>query len=115
MAWKDPDGSQAQSTISPIAGNLRQLYVNGRWALNLTWATNRSLPAVLVGCYLLLSALPAAQALATRGVIDTAVTQLRARSTTLRPMVIWLVFLFVATLIEGLNRLAQDFTMRRLE
>ncbi len=116
MAQKMNAGdSEVHPAILPIAGNLRQLFINGRWALNLTWSTNRGLTATLVGCYLLLSALPAAQALATRGVIDTAVNQLRARSTSLRPMVIWLVFLFVATLTEGLNRLAQDFTMRRLE
>jgi ATP-binding cassette, subfamily B, bacterial len=30
-------------------------------------------------------------------------------------MFAWLIFAFVATLLDGLNRLAQDFTMRRLE
>lgn len=100
---------------APIAGSIRQLFSNARWALKLTWTTNPGLTASLVAMYLLQSILPAAQALATRGVINVAVNQLRSRDTTLRPMVAWLIFAFVATLLDGLNRLAQDFTMRRLE
>ena len=68
-----------------------------------------------LGIYLVQSILPAAQALATRGVIDTAVSQLRTGSVVLRPMLGWLLIAFVATLADGLNRLAQDYSSRRLE
>jgi len=112
---KNPDAAEERSATLPIAGSMRQFVTNARWALNLTWATSSGLTAALVAIFLLQSALPAAQALATRGVIDTAVNQLRSGRTALRPMVIWLAFAFVATFIDGLNRLAQDFTMRRLE
>ena len=115
MARKNPDGSRGETAISPITSSVRQLFTNGRWALDLTWATNRGLTTTLVVSYFLQSSVPAAQALAARGLIDSAVRQLRSGSTSLRPMVVWLIFAFVATLVEGLNRLAQDFTMRRLE
>jgi ATP-binding cassette subfamily B protein len=115
MMRKNPDAAEERSATLPIAGSMRQFVTNARWALNLTWATSSGLTAALVAIFLLQSALPAAQALATRGVIDTAVNQLRSGRTALRPMVIWLAFAFVATFIDGLNRLAQDFTMRRLE
>jgi ATP-binding cassette subfamily B protein len=115
MMRKNPDAAEERSATLPIAGSMRQFVINARWALNLTWTTSSGLTAALVAIFLLQSALPAAQALATRGVIDTAVSQLRSGRTALRPMVIWLAFAFVATFIDGLNRLAQDFTMRRLE
>ena len=103
------------AAAAPIAGSIRQLLSNARWALNLTWTSNPGLTGRLIGSYLLQSAIPAAQALATRGVIDVAVAQLRSRSTALRPMVAWLIFAFVATLADGLNRLSLNLTMRRLE
>ena len=115
MTQANPGADEDKPTTSPITGSIRQLLSNARWALSLTWSTNPGLTSSLVGIYLLQSILPAAQALATRGVIDVAVNQLRSRSTTLRPMVMWLIIAFVATLADGLNRLAQDFTMRRLE
>jgi ATP-binding cassette, subfamily B, bacterial len=103
------------AAAAPIAGSIRQLLSNARWALNLTWTSNPGLTGSLIASYLLQSAIPAAQALATRGVIDVAVAQLRSRSTALRPMVAWLIFAFVATLADGLNRLSLNLTMRRLE
>lgn len=112
---KNPGADEERSAPLPIAGSMRQFVTNAKWALNLTWTTSSGLTAALVAIFLLQSTLPAAQALATRGVIDTAVSQLRSGRTALRPMIIWLAFAFVATFIDGLNRLAQDFTMRRLE
>jgi ATP-binding cassette, subfamily B, bacterial len=115
MAVKDPGGAKLRTPSLPIAGNLLRLLSNARWALKLTWTTNRVLTVALVGIYFLQSILFAAQALATRGVIDTAVGQLRTGSVVLRPMLAWLTLAFVATLADGLNRLAQDYSSRRLE
>jgi len=115
MAVKDPGGTNRSLASLPIAGNMRRLLANARWALALTWTTNPVLTAALVGIYLVQSILPAAQALATRGVIDTAVGQLRTGSVVLRPMLAWLTLAFVATLADGLNGLAQDYSSRRLE
>ena len=115
MVVKDPRSANPGTPNLPSAGNVRRLLANARWALALTWATNRLLTAALVGLYLLQSILPAAQALATRGVIDTAVGQLRTGSMVLRPMLAWLTLAFVATLADGLGGLAQDYSSRRLE
>jgi hypothetical protein len=93
---------------------LRQLLLNARWALTLTPTINRVLTAVLVVIYLLQSILPAAQALATRGVIDSAVRQLRTANLALGSMGPWLIFAFIATLADGFVRLAQDYNSRRL-
>ncbi len=46
---------------APIAGSIRQLFSNARWALKLTWTSNPGLTAGLVAMYLLQSTLPAAQ------------------------------------------------------
>jgi len=94
---------------------MRQLFVNARWALNFTWSTNRVMTIALVILYLILSVLPAAQALATKGVIDAAMRQLRSGHVGLGAMGPWLIFAFVATLSDGLVRLAQDYNSRRLE
>lgn len=94
---------------------MRQLLLNARWALNFTWTTNRVLTAALVLIYLAQSILPAAQALATRGVIDAAVRQLRTGKIALGSMGPWLIFAFIATLADGLLRLVQDYNSRRLE
>ena len=115
MTRKDPGGAEGWSAAAPSAGSMRSFFANAGWALNLIWTTNPGLTASLVAIYLLQSTLPAAQALATRGVINTAVSQLRTGSAALRPMVAWLLFAFLATIADGLSRLAQGFTMRRLE
>jgi ATP-binding cassette subfamily B protein len=104
-----------RSSRVPTVGSMRQLLVNARWALNFTWSTNKGLTAALLAIYLVQSIVPAAQALATRGVIDAAVTQLRSRDIALGAMAPWLIFAFAATLIDGLNRIAQDYTARRIE
>nr|UXE46219.1 lipid A export ATP-binding/permease protein MsbA [uncultured bacterium] len=94
---------------------MRQLLTNGRWALTFTWRCNRALTIALVILYVVQSILPAAQALATRGVIDSAVSQLRTSRMALGLMAPWLVFAFVATLAEGIVRIAQDYGSRRIE
>jgi ATP-binding cassette subfamily B protein len=108
-------GETRRRSPIPTAGSVRQLLVNARWALTLTWTTNRVLTAALLVIYLLQSILPAAQALATRGVIDSAVRQLRTGKFALGSMGPWLIFAFIATLADGLIRLAQDYNSRRLE
>jgi ATP-binding cassette subfamily B protein len=91
------------------------LVENVRWALRVAWETNSVLLALYVGLQITQGFIPAAQALATRGLINTAVAQLRVRSSDLWPIVPWLVLTFAATLAGGLCRLCQDFTSKRLE
>jgi ATP-binding cassette subfamily B protein len=99
----------------PTTGSIRQLIVNARWALNFTWKSNRALTAAMVLTYVVQSVLPAAAALATKGVIDSAMKQLHSGNIGLGSMKPWLIFAFVATLADGLFRLAQDYSSRRLE
>src|ERR1700730_6410414 len=110
--WKE---SRRRMTKVAAAGNVRQLLVNARWALNFTWTTNRALTAAMLVTYVVQSFLPAAQVLATKGVIDTAVRQLRTGTIGLGSMGPWLVFAFIATLADGLIRLAQDYSSRSPE
>jgi ATP-binding cassette subfamily B protein len=93
----------------------RSLLENGQWALATTWATNRFLTALLVIVQTVLGALPAGQALVTRGLINAAVTEVRSRGGGLRPILPWLVLTFIVTISEGVLRLLQDFGSRRLE
>ena len=88
---------------------------NARWALATTWETNCVLTGALIGLQVVQGVLPAGQALATRGLINAAVVQVRARNAGLGPIVPWLLLTFLVTLAEGLCRLLQDFTSRRLE
>jgi ATP-binding cassette, subfamily B, bacterial len=91
------------------------LLENARWALATTWETNRALTAVYIGLQTVQGLLPAVQALATRGLINAAVSQVRAQNALLRPVVPWLLMTFIFTIAEGLCRALQDFTSRRLE
>ena len=58
---------------------------------------------------------PAVQALATRGLINSAVRQVRAHNALLRPVAPWLLSIFILTIAEGICRVLQDFISRRLE
>jgi ABC-type bacteriocin/lantibiotic exporter with double-glycine peptidase domain len=88
---------------------------NARWALATAWETNRFLTTVFIGLQTVQGVLPAGQALATRGLINAAVGQVRTQSGGLRPMVPWLLLAFIVTIAEGFCHLLQDFTSRRLE
>ncbi|HLI78876.1 MAG TPA: hypothetical protein VKV03_02770, partial [Candidatus Binataceae bacterium] len=112
MAQRD---ARRRNSVRLPTGNMRQLFVNARWALSFTWNCNRLLTGALIAFYLVQSVVPAAQALATRGVIDSAMRQLAAGHLALGKMAPWLVFAFIATLSDGLIRLVQDYSSRRLE
>jgi ATP-binding cassette subfamily B protein len=91
------------------------LFKIARWALATTWATNRLMTATFIGLQSVQGVLPALQALATRGLIDSAVGQVRAHRAVLRPVIPWLVLTFVLTIAEGICRVLQEFVSRRLE
>ena len=95
----------------PIPGSLRSLLANGRWALGVTWAANPRLTAALIGMHALQSVLPAAQALAVRGLINGAV----AGGNGFASVLPWLLLALVATLAEGTSRLYEEFVTRRLQ
>jgi len=94
---------------------MRPLLQNARWALNFAWKSNRTLTLAMLVAYLVMSVLPAAIALATKGVIDSAVRQLHAGTLGLGAMGPWLILAFIATLGDGMVRIAADYSARRLE
>ena len=95
--------------------SIRQLLHNARWALDFTWKTNRLLTLALVSAYAVQSVMPATIAVATKEVIDRAVGQLHGGRMSLGPIAPWLIFAFVATLADGLIRIGQDYSSRRME
>jgi hypothetical protein len=60
------------------------LFRIARWAVATTWGTNRALTATYIGLQAVQGVLPALQALATRGLIDSAVSQVRVHNESLR-------------------------------
>ncbi len=107
------NGSRPEhSDSSASAGSLR---VNGSWALGLTWATNRALTAAFIAMYLIEGGLPAVQALATRGLINSALRGMKHQGTSLRMVLPSLLVLLAATIAEALSRLFRDFAGQRLE
>ncbi|HLX38649.1 MAG TPA: ABC transporter ATP-binding protein, partial [Candidatus Binataceae bacterium] len=69
----------------------------------------------MVSAYVVQSMMPAAIALATKGVIDTAVRQLHVGNMHLGRLGPWLIFAFAATLTDGLNRIGLEYSARRME
>jgi ATP-binding cassette subfamily B protein len=86
-----------------------------RWAVATTWRTNPPLTATVMALQTVQGILPAAQALATRGLINSAVAQVRANHGALKPIIPWLVLTFAMTIGEGVCRVILDFASRRLE
>jgi ATP-binding cassette, subfamily B, bacterial len=107
--------ARAKGQLIPAAISIRQLLLNARWALEFTWKSNRALTLAQVSAYAVQSVMPAAIALATKGVIDSAVRQLHNGRMSLGSMAPWLIFAFVATLTDGLIRIGQDYSSRRIE
>ncbi len=91
------------------------LFRIARWAVATTWGTNRALTATYIGLQVVQGVLPALQALATRGLIDSAVSQVRIHNASLRTVAPWLSVIFALTIAEGICRVLQDFVSRRLE
>jgi len=91
------------------------LFRIARWAVATTWGTNRALTATYIGLQAVQGVLPALQALATRGLIDSAVSQVRVHNESLRTVAPWLSVIFALTITEGICRVLQDFVSRRLE
>jgi ATP-binding cassette subfamily B protein len=109
----EPQG--ALGSFAGPTGSFRSLLQNVRWALNMAWATNKGLTVTFVAIFLVQSFLPAVQALATRGLINTAVHQVRIHRAGLRPVLPWLLVALAAMLVEGLARVFQSFAYQRLE
>jgi ATP-binding cassette, subfamily B, bacterial len=107
------NGSLAKRSDSTASAG--SLHENGRWALSLTWGANRSLTAAFIAMNLMQGVVPAVQAIATRGLINSALRGINDHGTSLRVVLPWLLVALAATIADALSRLFRDFASQRLE
>jgi len=98
-----------------IASHLVSIWRNTHWAWLQAWKVNRFLTMWLTAALFVQSVIPAAQALALRGLINAAVLGSRHKLDAMAQLLPWLVFTFAAALLDGLNRTGQDYANQRLE
>lgn len=96
------------------ATSIRSFLDTAPWALRETWRISSRLLAGIAAAALLAGLLPAALALAARGLIDATVTQLGSGSPALSPILPWLILGMVLTVAEALLRLVRDYMSARL-
>jgi len=99
----------AAETIS-----LRDLWQNARWAIALTWATNRTLMIGLVGTTLLASLVPAGTALVARSLVNAVVGLIKGTTVGVTAVVPWLALGLGLALIDALVGLSGAFIEQRL-
>ena len=105
--FSHPDRSIADQT-SPLLANLR-------WALGLTWATNRRMLGGVFAISLLGGLVPSALAVVAKGLIDAAMLQINSTTPRIEPILPWIAAGLMLTLGEGAIRLFKPFLLRRLE
>ena len=105
--FSDPERSIADQT-SPLLANLR-------WALRLTWATNRRMLGGVFVSALLGGLVPAALALVAKGLIDAVMLEINSTLPRIEPILPWIAAGLILTLVEGAIRLSRPFLLRRLE
>lgn len=91
--------------------NLRQLWINGRWALAFSWHTAKHLLILLVLVIISLSLVPAGLALTVRGLVDAIAAG--ADSADLTAVWFWLIAGFIVTLVDVLAGFAHTYLIQR--
>ena len=94
--------------------NIRDLWLNVRWALKRTWSTNATLTAGLIGVTLIQSLTPAGLALTARGLINAVTTDLNTRTNDISILLLWLGLGLGLTLAETMSRVANKYLTLRL-
>ncbi len=104
----------------PAEGNpsldfgLRKLWQDALWALKLTWATQRPLSVVLAISTLIDSLVPAAAALAARGVVNAALHALTKKTPALPLILPWLLAALGLALVDLAMNIWQGYISQRL-
>src|SRR5262249_9124954 len=102
------------NSLDSLRTSLRELLDSARWAMRLAWATNSGLLAAVAAVSLTRGVVPAAMALAARGLVNATVTAVRSGVVDLAAIAPWLLLGFVFTLLEALAGLASRFFSQRL-
>lgn len=100
-------GSKISDKFSEI--KIRDFINTARWAFKLNWSVSRSLTLGLVVSTFLSSLMPAAAALAGRGLVNTLVELVSDRSEGINALIPWLLFGLVATIIQAISNSLRRF------
>jgi ATP-binding cassette, subfamily B, bacterial len=95
--------------------NLRLLLQTARWALHLTWSSHRRLMTPIVTITLARSLMPAALALAVRGLINAVAAVIGGDVTHTNEIMLWLALGLIITLIDTVGDFGHKFFIQRLD
>ncbi|MBX3025826.1 ABC transporter ATP-binding protein [bacterium] len=99
---------------SALEQRVQALRRSAVWALRAAWTTGPGLLAGVTTVSLVRGLIPAGLALSARGIVNGAVGGLHAGAPALGPVLPWLLFGFVLTVLEGLAGLAGPLLRQRL-
>lgn len=102
-----------QSELSKT--DIRALWRSARWALRVTWDTHAGLLLGIIVLTVLLSFVPAGLALAVRGLVNAVADIVTNGAQETRPLLTWLAFSFVISLLDTVGTFACDFLDQRLQ
>lgn len=89
------------------------MWVNVRWALALSWDTDKGLFLALMGVALLMSLVPAGLAITVRGLVDEIAAGLAGGPADGRAVLLWLGGGLAVTLLDVFGRFAHDYLILR--
>ena len=101
-------------SYGPFLRNIRFLWENSRWAVRLTWNTNRRLLASLIGCAVIRSVIPLGLMLSARGIVNS-VVMLHGNQGTMTDLFTWLGIGFGCAVIEATGKFATQLITVRLK
>ncbi|MFN8624791.1 MAG: ABC transporter ATP-binding protein [Candidatus Binatia bacterium] len=90
------------------------LLASARWALHLAWSTNGGLLAGVAAVVMARGLLPAAMAVAARGIVNATVAAVRSTEPSVATVVPWLLLGLALTLVDGVSSLASKLFTQRL-
>ncbi|MBW2193073.1 MAG: ABC transporter ATP-binding protein, partial [Deltaproteobacteria bacterium] len=103
-----------QFSKDKIYDNFLTLLHNGKWALKLTWLTEKRLLLGLIGANAVQSITPVGLALTARGVVNAVVSIMKESSENYTILFFWLSMGLALTISEALGRFAQRLFTQRL-
>jgi len=100
-------------SLASFYTNFRTFWQNARWAIRLTWATNRTLLLGIIGSHIIQSVLPVLLALISRSVVNAVVTVVNGDAEGYNALLSWLVLGLTLTILEAIcNSAVTLFTQR---
>jgi ATP-binding cassette subfamily B protein len=94
--------------------DLTALWSSARWATRLAWSTNARLLLAVAAVVLGRGFLPAALAVAARGIVNTSVAAVNSTTPSIAGVIPWLVLGFILTAVDGVSAFASRLFTQRL-